>query len=353
MFVGPLSLCLAFAAGCSGSGPIASDGEETESKVIGGTPTSDLPAVVAVLGDGNCTGTFIGKRTMILAAHCIDDADSTGGTTYTSPSGASFRSIKSFHHGIWGDDVVKHVVASDQRDVAILVFGEDVAPAVMHLGFDLGAPSTSATIIGFGYTSATSPVGRGQKNKASVTIARRVAGQAYVLEGLPSIGHGDSGSPLLVGGKIIGIASASNDRLDASRFAIYADLSLPENRELLKRAVAGGADIATEIPAKEPGATGFDIAGKKYAGEFFCSDPVELSACPISIDFQAGGVLAIDIPSQKSLWQGRYLQKADKVLAGNEGTFNPDDPTTQFTYGIHAHGSSLYDDDGRMTTLTK
>jgi Trypsin len=346
-------------ASCSGA---PSSQESNEAAILFGKETNEFPAVVAIQGVGNCTGTFIGKRTLITAAHCIFDPKGTrGGTTFANSNGKSFKSAKAFHHGIWGDEAVSLVKTQGQRDFAILLFDQDVAPAVLPIDFTNPLTATqgtqSATIVGYGLFKKVSPVGI--KHTAPAQIKGPVGGQAFTLESSsessPSISHGDSGSPLLINGHIYGVASGSNEREGKGRVVTFANLFHPENIELLRRAVKEGAEVG-DLPAPSEPVTKIRVAGRTYAGTTFCTDGALLSTCSASTMFGTDGTLTMLIQrtagAKLSPWLGKYLQDGPSIKAGG-ANFDPQNSATYFEFTLRSNGERMYDNGGRESSLTK
>ena len=73
-----LAMVLAMIAGCSGMpGAASGDVELDEAAIWNGTPTSDFPAVGALVADGGafCTGTLVAPDVVLTAAHCTEFMD--------------------------------------------------------------------------------------------------------------------------------------------------------------------------------------------------------------------------------------------------------------------------------------
>ena len=318
--------------------------------ILGGNESSKYPGIVQISGKDYCTGVFIGKRTLITAAHCINIIDSTGGVGYEDSQGKIHTSIKSFHHvAFWGVSVTE-IVEMDQRDVAILLFSENIAPEVLDLGFNIPTDNKSATIIGYGLTDTK---WFGTKNLAKVKISKKVGDQAFVLDGTPSIAMGDSGSPLIVDEKIIGITSASNKLTTSKRRGIFANLSHPETIELMLRAKSEGADIASKIPVELITTSKKSVSGLSFKGSFFCDIPISLSDCSISNQFGNDGSLTIKMSNTPKEWSGVYQQEGEIIRAGDAKTFNPKNSKTYFQFKLYSDGTALYDGSGRGSFLER
>lgn len=128
--------------------------EQAASWIINGTPDTTHPAVVAVFGNGGCTGTIIhtdpanGIGHVLTAAHCQNPQQVVIGNNYNSPT-AVFPVIASQAHPSYNGQVydfrmvrISGVNASTPVIPAMSPAQDNLAPGtqVRHVGYGLAGP---------------------------------------------------------------------------------------------------------------------------------------------------------------------------------------------------------------------
>ncbi|MFD7028629.1 trypsin-like serine protease [Streptomyces sp. NPDC059917] len=216
---------------------------------VGGTPASvkDYPFVIAGLREGGsrpqgqtCTGSVIAPRKILIAAHCkaaegkktflygLDDLNAGGGTRV----------------GVVSYDVHPKYVNFDQGyDVAVVTTDQDVpvpggqyAKVATSADTDLNKPGKSGLGLGYGkkdfnddtrdvtLTKFTLPIVAGSNcNGVGAGFQDATMICSGYGDGHVSILPGDSGGPLIVDGKVVGVASWS--RADFKWYSVYGRLN--------------------------------------------------------------------------------------------------------------------------------
>lgn len=204
---GVVAAVLVAVARAASSAPVAAP-------IVNGAPTADYPAVGALLKGGSpdvasteCTGTLVGCRTFLTAAHCVcatTGADCQGAGA-PAPDG---RFVYFAHAGFVAvESIAVHPdYAFPVADLAVVRLADAVTaidPAPLNVA---GNPpfGTSGTIVGFGWASAVDQ-DSGIKRAGSIVTAPCPVGVSdatsicwdFTGSGADSC-EGDSGGPLLV-----------------------------------------------------------------------------------------------------------------------------------------------------------
>lgn len=194
---------------------------------------SVYPAVkkIELGGSGICTGTFIGPRTMITAAHCIE------------PYGTDVRveetRISAYRiHPRYAD----HAQDKQEFDVALIQMPAGYVSTVARLAQNAAEEGAQVTVVGYGI----SEIGAGLKHVGTNRVAQKIFGQYMVHSGGSSLDavclQGDSGGPLLnSSSELIGTTNrASGPKVviggRAVRMSSFVDLKQPEIESFIKRA---------------------------------------------------------------------------------------------------------------------
>ncbi|MDV8148838.1 S1 family peptidase [Arthrobacter sp. B10-11] len=192
-----------FAADPAGPGPVETD-------IAGGeaAAASEAPFAVQIAYDSagisvRCTGSQISAAWVVTARHC---------------DSASLRSVRLGTPHLGAGGTVRSVAAryaSPDGDVLLLKLSVPHAGSYAGLSRTIPSPGTAARVFGWGDQSEGSGAMSSRVKAASVAVW----GPGSDAFGGPSVrtqsrtGHplsGDSGGPLIVGGKLVGVLSTSS-----------------------------------------------------------------------------------------------------------------------------------------------
>ncbi|MBO6936466.1 MAG: trypsin-like serine protease [Deltaproteobacteria bacterium] len=261
-----LALAMLYALGCAEptgrqTAPIL-DGELAPDAVQVVAIVERAPSCTPIPRQLRCTGTLIGPRAVITAAHCIGDgsvrdlmvlfdADIEGAGTLVAVSRG--RPHPSYDPG------------SRAYDLAVLVLESDAPVTPVALGsVDEGSVDASVTMLGYGGTSADDS-GGGVRRSGSGRVEAVEATELRIVPDPAMSCRGDSGGPVLdEAGALIGVTSRGDPACAEYALAVRADAVEPFVADAL-------ADSLLEPPAQRA----FDPA------EHFCeSTCVADEDCP-------------------------------------------------------------------------
>lgn len=193
--------------------------------IVNGAPTSDYPATGMLLmqGQPSCTGTVVGPRTVLTAAHCVDGVSPTSLEFGFGPSAgqiqASVQVIGTAQHPKWDSQQLLN-------DIAVLTLAEDapVQRASMNSFMDAGWVGKQVTLVGYGVTDGPSQSGAGTKRMVDVTIDQVDATTLhYTTEQGKTACNGDSGGPAYVevDGNLVIVGVTSYGDQNCQQFGVY------------------------------------------------------------------------------------------------------------------------------------
>lgn len=202
-------------------------------------------------GYAGCTGSAIGHNTLITAAHCIKDFDSSlAKVTIQTGEAAGAKSQKSIVHP-------KYKVYGVSFDVAVILFPAQTFKVWYSIGDIQPKIGDKFVIIGYGKHNFSQDSFDNQKRYGSNVLKK--VGQRLDFTGLDStmqnvdrIGQsvsndvGDSGGPLLINDRLVGISSSIDSALNhqGGVNCHYENLLFLENMSFLTQTKEEGARIS-------------------------------------------------------------------------------------------------------------
>ncbi len=232
-------------------------------KVTNGINASEqeFPAVVLLVmqspeGQGICTGTFVNDHQVLTAGHCVEGLDPNkpklSFVKYINGKATGVAALSFKRNPNYSMDDNNGV---NKSDLSIVTFAANSAPAVATRSFASPEAESPLTIVGYGNNrNFLTPEGQfngsgaGEKRLGHNTLADKSEGFLSFV-GVPesedgldpgelvASGSGDSGGPMFVDGKLVGVTSGGGlANLEDGTLVVvsrYVDLNSEESRAFL------------------------------------------------------------------------------------------------------------------------
>lgn len=255
--------------GCGSAKPITSDVKVTNGVEIAET---DYPSVVFIAaqtreGLANCTATFVNDSQAISAGHCVEGTSERSPALYlveqTMVNGRpQMRPLAKAQR--WFRDAGYDInVGVSPLDLAVITFPANSAPATSDIALMDPQIDDELTIVGYGNnrnfidaSGQLSGSGAGKKRIGTNVVGNVSEDGLIQFIGVPESladvgagnyalsGSGDSGGPLFIKGRLVGVTSGGGvgETEEGQQFYIsdYVNLRSESSQALLKKALKAG-----------------------------------------------------------------------------------------------------------------
>jgi hypothetical protein len=247
--------------------------------------------------EASCTATFVSPRTLLTAAHCVDEGSLT--VVRTGPAAGKSSTTRFIHDG-WGTRW------DGGGDLALVVFPQDLTQSYYSVNLDPAQTRSGLplSLIGYGMTDDNNYNSGGKKTFGSnVITSLRGIGVTFAVAGRvngpgtgeeASLSNGDSGGPALAGGStsdlnllVLGVASTKDVGLSRGKhLGNYTNLSHTLHAQWLRKMAAQGVPIAgINLANGNPGGTVGAPAATPAPTAAPVPAPAPLSGVPLNLAF--------------------------------------------------------------------
>jgi secreted trypsin-like serine protease len=206
----------------------------TTSSIQGGGVYAALPGIGLIHNTNahgvHCTGTLIGPRTVLTAAHCVKNYKAERMTFILGPS------LKNPDHVLEIERLIPHPQfnrAQMSHDIALLQLKEDAPVAALPLSHEIGEGWVGEKVlfVGYGFNDCLQRTEAFVKRAVWIPIAAVQPSTFKIVDHSGKmVCYGDSGAPALYHGpsgqmEVVGVISVGNHRDTAysTRVDVYAE----------------------------------------------------------------------------------------------------------------------------------
>lgn len=244
-------LCLSSIVAC-GTAPRSSDIKVTNGQVIS---EDQHPEVIMTSfktergSSASCTATFINDHVALTAAHCVNSGtvDSNGQVqmevSYVTRDASNQRLVVAKSVAVYQDLQWQASGGGvNPNDLGLVVFPAGTAKAHATISTKAPAVGDKLTIVGYGLNNVgLTESGAGVKRQGNNTV-KAVEKGFIKFEGVPTTtdatgtnsasGSGDSGGPLFIDGKLVGVTSGGSVN-GVVKVSNYVDLTSAASKAFL------------------------------------------------------------------------------------------------------------------------
>lgn len=269
-FLAPALIALAVNTACGSGSAENSASKVTNGVTISGStfPSTVLLVTVGAQGESICTGTFVNDSQVVTAGHCVENLSKTKPNLLVATE-INGRTVPFAKAVSWvRNPSYTFAQGVSPYDLAVINFPANSAPAISPIATEAPKVGEAFTIVGYGNnknfidnSGVLNGAGAGVKRAGSNRISQVAGGMisfagltgAVEVEGMEpgqyvSSGSGDSGGPMFVGNKLVGITSGGglSQTQDGIEIAIslYVDLNSPLSKQFLAGALKPAAAVS-------------------------------------------------------------------------------------------------------------